>query len=133
MDEEIDFAALANINLDDELTPLALASSLELSTEEASRPEGLSPAGQHLSTAFGHDETLAGTSSRAGTSARRRKGNSPPSDAKSPSIMGMNFMKPFRATLHTGNWKLTDEQTASRRRDEDRNRTANPRKPEDKN
>jgi hypothetical protein len=95
MDEEIDFAALANINLDDELTPLALASSLELSTEEASRPEGLSPAGQHLSTAFGHDETLAGTSSRAGTSARRRKGNSPPSDAKSPSIMGMNFMKPF--------------------------------------
>ena len=95
MDDEIDFAALANINLDDELTALAPASSLELSAEEASTPEGLSPAGQHLSTTFGRDTTLAGSSSRAGTSARRRKGNSPPSDAKSPGIMGMNFVKPF--------------------------------------
>jgi hypothetical protein len=96
MDEEIDFAALANINLEDELTSLAPGSSLELSAGDASRSEGLSPAGQHLSAAFAQDAVLAGPSSRAGTSARRRKGNSsPPSDAKSPGIMGMNFMKPF--------------------------------------
>jgi hypothetical protein len=95
MDEEIDFTALASINLDDELTSLAPASSLELSAEEASRPEGLSPAGQHLSAAFGHDATLARLSSRMGTSAHRRKANSSPNDLKSPGIMGMNFMKPF--------------------------------------
>jgi hypothetical protein len=95
MDQEIDFSELANINLEDELTSLAPGSSLELSAEEASRPEGLSPAGQHLSAAFAHDADLAGPSSRAGASARRRKGNSSPSDAKSPGIMGMNFMKPF--------------------------------------
>jgi hypothetical protein len=145
MDEEIDFAALANINLDDELTSLVPASSLELSAEEASRPEGLSPAGQHLSAAFGHDETLAGPSSRAGTSARRRKDNSSTSDAKSPGIMGINFMKPFSGVqkkmtrgkqiycTHTGNQKLTDKQTASNRKDEDQNQIANLRKPEDKN
>ena len=95
MDEEIDFAALANINLDDELTRLAPASSLELSAEEASRSEGLSPAGQHLSMAFRDDATLAGLSSRAGTSACRRKDNSSPGDTKSPGIMGMNFIKPI--------------------------------------
>jgi hypothetical protein len=95
MDDEIDFAALANINIDDELTMLAPASSLELSAEEASRHEGLSPAGQHLSMAFGDDATLSGPSSRAGTSARREKGNQSLSDAKPPGIMGMNFMKPF--------------------------------------
>lgn len=95
MDDEIDFAALANINNDDELTTLAPASSLELSAEEASRHEGLSPAGQHLSIVFGDDATLSGPSSRAGTSARRKKGNQSPSDAKPPGIMGMNFMKPF--------------------------------------
>lgn len=95
MDEEIDFAALSDINLDDELMLHAPGSSLELSAEEASRPEGLSPAGQYLSAAFGHDATLAGPSSRAGTSARRRKDDSSPSDAKSPGIMGMKFMKPL--------------------------------------
>lgn len=95
MDDEIDFAALANINIGDELTALAPASSLELSAEEASRHEGLSPAGQHLSIVFGDDATLSGPSSRAGTSARRKKGNQSPSDAKPSGIMGMNFMKPF--------------------------------------
>jgi hypothetical protein len=95
MDDEIDFAALANINIDDELTTLAPTSSLELSAEEASRHEGLSPAGRHLSMVFGDDATLSGPSSRAGTSARRKKDNQSPSDAKPPGIMGMNFMKPF--------------------------------------
>lgn len=95
MDDEIDFAALANIDIDYELTTLASASSLELSAEEASRHERLSPAGQHLSVAFGDDATLSGPSSRAGTSARRKKGNQSPSDAKPSGIMGMNFMKPF--------------------------------------
>jgi hypothetical protein len=73
MEDEIDFAALANIDIDDELTTLAPASSPELSVEEASRHEGLSPAGQHLSMVFGDDATLSGPSSRAGTSARRKK------------------------------------------------------------
>jgi hypothetical protein len=45
MDQEIDFSELANIHLEDELTSLAPGSSLELSAEEASRPEGLFPAG----------------------------------------------------------------------------------------
>ena len=99
MDEEIDFAALASINLADELTPPAPASSLELSAEEASRAEGLSPAGQHLLRAFGDDATSAGPSSSAGTSAPRRKGNSSPSDVKSPSIMGM---KPFSGVQKKG-------------------------------
>jgi hypothetical protein len=116
MDEEIDFPAFVIINLGDELTSLAPGSSLELSAEDASRSEGLSPAGQHLSAAFAHDAVLAGPSSRAGTWARRRKGNSSsPSDAKSPGIMGMNFMKPFSGVqrkmtrgkridyVHTGN------------------------------
>jgi hypothetical protein len=95
MDDEIDFTALASINLEDELTSLAPASSLELSAEEASRPEGLSPAGQHLSAVFGHDATLARPSSRTGTFAHRRKGNSSPNDLKSPGITGMNFVKHF--------------------------------------
>jgi hypothetical protein len=41
MGDGIDFAALANIDIDDELTTLAPASSLELSAKEASRHEGL--------------------------------------------------------------------------------------------
>jgi hypothetical protein len=95
MDDEIDFAALANINIDDELITLAPASSLELSAEEASKHEGLPPAGQHLSIVFRDDATLSGPRSRAGTSARRKIDNQSPSDAKPPGIMGMNFMKPF--------------------------------------
>src|SRR4051794_18496212 len=67
IDDEIDFAAFANIDVDDELTMLAPASCLELSAEEASRHEILSPAGQHLSMAFGDDATLSGPSSSAGT------------------------------------------------------------------
>jgi hypothetical protein len=121
MEDEIDFAALANIDIDDELTTLAPASSLELSVEEASRHEGLSPAGQHLSMVFSDDATLSGPSSRAGTSARRKKGNQSPSDAKSSGIMGMNFMKPFSGVqkkitrgkpmreAHTREGKLTNE------------------------
>ena|SRR5437764_9668900 len=95
MDDEIDFAALASITIDEELTTIAPLSSLELSAGEASRPEGLSPAGQHLSMAFGDDATLAGPSSRAGTSARRRKDNSSPDATKGAGIMGMNFVRPF--------------------------------------
>ena len=96
MDDEIDFAALANISLEDELTSIAPVSSLELSAEEASRPEGLSPAGKHLAYAFGDSGSLAGPSSGRGISARRRKDNgSPPVDPKSPGILGMNFIKNF--------------------------------------
>lgn len=95
MDDEIDFAALAKINLDDELTPIAPASSPELSAKEGSRHEGLSPAGQHLSDTFGDPASLAGPSSGRGTSARSGKGNGSPMEAKSPGALGMNFIKSF--------------------------------------
>ena len=120
-DDEIDFAALANIDIDDKLITLAPASTLELSVEEASRHEGLSSAGQHMSTVFGDDATIFGPSSRAGTSARRGKDNQSPSDTKPSGIMGMNFMKPFTGVqrkitrgkpmceMHTRDGRLTNE------------------------
>ena len=93
--EEIDFAALANINLEDELTSDAPASSLELSAEQASRPEGLSPAGQHLANAFSGTASSAGPSSGKGSSARRRKDNDSPGDVKGSNVTGMGFLKGF--------------------------------------
>jgi hypothetical protein len=90
--DEIDFAVMANINLGDELTAIVPSSSLELSAEEAAKPEGLSPAGQQLSIAFADPATLTGPSSGVGSSARKRKGNGSGSEPKSPGG-GVGFLK----------------------------------------
>ena len=96
MSNDIDFFALANIDLDNELTLRAPYSSLELSTGEASRPEGLSPAGIHLATAFSKPTASSvGPRSRGEPSAHRRKGNGSPNDLRSPGIMGIGIMKNF--------------------------------------
>lgn len=93
MDEEFGLSPLANITLDDELTPGA-SSSLAAHSEEPS----VDPA--HLSAAPAGDPWVSSStasfsrvSSAEGSVVQAPTGTVSPSDSKSPSLMGMSFLK----------------------------------------
>ena len=82
--DNVDVYALARIDLNHGLTPLAPCSALELSVEDAARPEGPCRAGIELLTAFPRAAPLAGSCSRVGSSVQRNTDNMSRSGSRSP-------------------------------------------------